>query len=361
MTTEKEHRDPAGPSTVTLKRLFASSGNKCAFPKCSSPIIQGKTVVGEICHIRAANKGGPRYDSSQTAIDRHGYDNLILLCRNHHAVTDDDQEAYTVDRLIKMKSDHEQRAYVISDVVVDDGAELLVAKSVMGFNQSGGITAHTVNFNINSSSERQPVRDKPNEPAETLDTIRFDYLPISPTEKGWTKIYRDDGAARFGTDHDIEGSLRMDVTHSEFAMDYQVPVHATLANRITFTAKYTNSVDIGAVTMIFAFIEVSTKNGEQPKRLWMKINFGKEKSAFQSPGGWQDGKKKLPEQTLYWPAQHLGKGRLKFDVDLPEAVRVALGAEGWIYKAVYKFRLRGNLSISPIEFASLNADNRAAE
>jgi hypothetical protein len=59
-------------------------------------IVQGDTLVGEICHIKAANPGGPRCDANQTAAERHGYDNLILLCGTHHTVIDDDEEAYTV-------------------------------------------------------------------------------------------------------------------------------------------------------------------------------------------------------------------------------------------------------------------------
>ncbi len=89
-------QNPSGPSPATLKRLFAQSGNRCAFPKCSLQIIQGSTVVGEICHIKAAKPKGPRYDAQQTPRDRHGYDNLILLCAIHHTVIDDDEEAYGV-------------------------------------------------------------------------------------------------------------------------------------------------------------------------------------------------------------------------------------------------------------------------
>ncbi|WP_415282467.1 HNH endonuclease [Candidatus Nitrososphaera sp. FF02] len=47
-------------------------------------------MFGEICHIEAAESGGPRYNSKQTDEDRRHYDNLILLCRNHHKATDDE-------------------------------------------------------------------------------------------------------------------------------------------------------------------------------------------------------------------------------------------------------------------------------
>ena len=131
-------------------------------------------------------------------------------------------------------------------------------------------------------------------------------------------------------------------------MDYTVPVHATLATHLMFIAKYNNSDDIGNATMVFAFVEVSTKNWEQHKRLWLKFYF---KSAFLTPNVGHDPVKQLPEYTV-WPARSLQRGDFAFDIDLSEAVKVALGAQGWVYKGVYKVRLRGNLSISPIEFAN---------
>jgi hypothetical protein len=151
-------RDPTGPSTATVKRLFAQSGNRCAFPSCPLSIIDGATIVGEICHIKAANARGPRYDPDQTAAERRGYGNLILLCRNHHVVVDDDPEAYTVERLIKMKTDHEQRTSLLSDEQAEKGIGLLIDQSVTASNQSGGIIANTVNINLNvPPSQQQPA------------------------------------------------------------------------------------------------------------------------------------------------------------------------------------------------------------
>jgi len=116
-----------GPSQPTIKRLFAHSGNRCAFPGCVEMIVQEGTVVGEICHIKAANAGGPRYDPRQSATERHGHDNRILLCGKHHTVIDADEEAYTVERLIKMKADHESRAVGIDDSSAERAALLCTA------------------------------------------------------------------------------------------------------------------------------------------------------------------------------------------------------------------------------------------
>lgn len=88
------------PRTSTIKRLFAVPQNKCAFPHCSETLVadDGK-VTGEICNIKAGSKKGTRYDDEQSAEERHGFNNLILLCPKHHDVIDDDEKSYTVERL----------------------------------------------------------------------------------------------------------------------------------------------------------------------------------------------------------------------------------------------------------------------
>jgi hypothetical protein len=96
------------PSRPTVKKLFALSGNQCAFSKCSTPVVYADTdsIVCEVCHIKGEKPTAARYDASQTDKERHDFENLILLCNVHHKVVDDDEVAYTVERLMKMKADH---------------------------------------------------------------------------------------------------------------------------------------------------------------------------------------------------------------------------------------------------------------
>lgn len=69
------------PTLQTLKKLFALSGNRCAFPQCEFPIVDSKgNILGQICHIEAAEKNGPRYNPKQTDEERRSFDNLLLLC-----------------------------------------------------------------------------------------------------------------------------------------------------------------------------------------------------------------------------------------------------------------------------------------
>jgi len=152
----KVTQEPSAPSTPTIKQLFARSGNRCSFPKCSSRIVQGNTVIGKICHIKAAKQGGPRYDPAQTAADRHASDNLILLCGNHHTVIDSDEEAYTVDRLLKMKADHEQGVPAGSEELTEQAVGVLIDQCVHSVNQLGGITAHRADIKLGGQGGTAP-------------------------------------------------------------------------------------------------------------------------------------------------------------------------------------------------------------
>lgn len=103
-----------------------------------------ETLTGEVCHIKGARPRSARYDQGQTEIERHSYANLVLMCPTHHTVIDDDEEAYTVERLCKIKAAHEAQSAAISDAEAAAVAEQFI-KSVTNVAQSGGLSAHTVN------------------------------------------------------------------------------------------------------------------------------------------------------------------------------------------------------------------------
>ena len=66
------------------------------------------SFVGAVCHIRAANKRGPRYDSTLTPEARRDAANLILLCGTCHALVDSEPSKYTVRTLTKWKRNRER-------------------------------------------------------------------------------------------------------------------------------------------------------------------------------------------------------------------------------------------------------------
>jgi hypothetical protein len=183
-------------------------------------------------------------------------------------------------------------------------------------------------------------------PIETVYTLDFKYLPKSPLENGWIQSYNVDGVAEYGSDPEIPGSLRMKILKSEVAIHHDLPPHATLADHLEFTAKYTGT------TMIFARLIVGTGDGSTQRNVDIKFHFGNlhvvPTSPNPNPG--RDANKWLPEQTIYLPARVLSGGRLAFNIDLRDAVNLSLGNQGWVFKSIQGVRLRSNLSISPLVF-----------
>lgn len=148
-------KQSSGPSVATIKRLFAVSGNECAFPKCTVPLVDqasGK-VTGRICHIKGRNPGSPRYDPKQGDAERHAFDNLLLMCPIHHDVIDADEGSYTVARLQAIKSSHEA-SHPTGPEQADDiarqflasieGNVLIGGSIIFTQNQLGGQVAHAI-------------------------------------------------------------------------------------------------------------------------------------------------------------------------------------------------------------------------
>ncbi len=102
-------------SPKTIKVLFGSSGNQCAHPECTNPVIVPGTeqshdaVLGQICHIYAASDNGPRGQPGLTDEERNSPDNLILLCGFHHPMVDTQYQNYPADLLKQWKRDHEAK------------------------------------------------------------------------------------------------------------------------------------------------------------------------------------------------------------------------------------------------------------
>jgi hypothetical protein len=95
---------------TAIKRLYLKSRNQCAMPKCTAPIMIGHISVGQICHIRARSKKGPRYDATMSPDDRDAYANLLLLCSTCHTLIDSDEKTYTPELLSEIKEIHERSA-----------------------------------------------------------------------------------------------------------------------------------------------------------------------------------------------------------------------------------------------------------
>jgi hypothetical protein len=156
-----------------VKILFAKSNNQCAFPECKSKIITvDNSIIGDICHIKAKNKKGKRYDKNQSKEERESYDNLILLCKNHHKEIDDNPKKYTVAVLKEYKSQHEDNS--ITEVSMEDARKamlLLQNNNVISVGDSSNVINNSPSATLNSvvNLKIQGIKVlKINQPAGTI-------------------------------------------------------------------------------------------------------------------------------------------------------------------------------------------------
>lgn len=99
-------------SVKSRKILWGRSGNRCGV--CQRELVVDATstddesVIGEECHIVSGKGQGPRHDPAFPADRLDELENLILLCRTHHKIVDEQHETYTVDVLKRLKENHEK-------------------------------------------------------------------------------------------------------------------------------------------------------------------------------------------------------------------------------------------------------------
>jgi hypothetical protein len=102
--------------TAGVKRTIAErAAYICTNPVCRKPTVgphsnPNKSLkIGEAAHICAAAPGGPRYDPTQTAVERSSINNAIWMCTECSTRVDKDEVEYP-DRLLReWKHNHESR------------------------------------------------------------------------------------------------------------------------------------------------------------------------------------------------------------------------------------------------------------
>lgn len=121
------------PKPSTIKALFAKSGNQCAYPGCTLPLVDDQNIlVAEVCHINAVKKRDARWDNSLDAEFLRSYENLILLCHGHHKRIDFLAADYSVQRLQEMRRNHEDTvqasAFQVEDSIIAESIFELTAE-----------------------------------------------------------------------------------------------------------------------------------------------------------------------------------------------------------------------------------------
>lgn len=173
---------------TTLRRLDTLSGNECAHPDCNKKLIadDGISIISKICHIAAANKGGARYDEIMTDDERRGFDNLILLCDEHHSIIDNkkNETLYPASLLKQWKDEHEKKVLELIS------GKNLLSKHPLSLNQVINAICNRMNEILDGSE----TENAPNTVQKILFNNITRYEPIirefAPYQVKLNKIYK---------------------------------------------------------------------------------------------------------------------------------------------------------------------------
>lgn len=161
------------PKESTVKKLFALSGNLCAFPECTDKLVdEGGNLIAQICHIEAAEEGGERYNPNQSDEERRDFSNLVIMCANHHLKTND-VEKYTVKILKNIKREHEHK-FLNDQFDVDDSIVRRALSQFVTYNNIG--SGVQINQTINEQHNYYDDQAKKDEKDFNIVTEIFDYI-----------------------------------------------------------------------------------------------------------------------------------------------------------------------------------------
>lgn len=143
------------PTKDTLNLLFSLSGNVCAFPDCTHPIFDpNNNFIAQVCHIESANEGGERFNPNSTNEDRRQYNNLLILCYEHHKVTDN-VSLYTTEKMLELKFQHEKKFRRSPSFISNDQIDMIFYHETQKIQ---GISIDTKDILINQHEQTEILK-----------------------------------------------------------------------------------------------------------------------------------------------------------------------------------------------------------
>jgi hypothetical protein len=123
--------------------VWARSAGRCHYPGCNKSLI-GDLISGNedanfgfVAHIVGEKANGPRGDAVLSPQLEDEPSNLMLLCGPHHKLIDvDEREEHTVQRLQDIKSAHEERIRIVTEIAPDRASHVLRYGAKIGAHES---------------------------------------------------------------------------------------------------------------------------------------------------------------------------------------------------------------------------------
>ena len=180
------------PEEVKLE-LWARAAGRCEYRGCAKPLYlepltKARLNIAHIAHIVAAQPGGPRGDAVRSKLLETEIGNLMLACRDHHAVCDyrgsgEGVERHTEAELRSMKSYFEGFVEHAISMVPKHGTHVL---TVLG--RVSGNTTRVTDSEIRQAlwqEQLYPINTKPN----AIATMASDGTD-DVDETGWQEVRR---------------------------------------------------------------------------------------------------------------------------------------------------------------------------
>ncbi len=124
-----------------IKLLWGRSAGLCAHCRTDLTYVltsQEVFTIGEMAHVIARKENGPRGSEAIDPELRDSYQNLILLCNNHHEMIDKSPQSYSVTQILEWKQMHEEfvRSKLAGEYYPDKPALFESIKRILAENHS---------------------------------------------------------------------------------------------------------------------------------------------------------------------------------------------------------------------------------
>jgi hypothetical protein len=125
------------PDKIKL-RLWVKAGGNCQYEGCNKPLWKDELTQTEmntayIAHIYAESPGGPRYDKILSPKLCKDISGIMLMCDPHHRKIDREEvPEHPAERLIKMKTKHEERIEIATSIKQDKQSHIVLYGANIG-------------------------------------------------------------------------------------------------------------------------------------------------------------------------------------------------------------------------------------
>ena len=138
---------PNIPAYVKMA-LYSKAAGRCEFEGCNKVLYEDYLTKkrinnSNIAHIISWTPDGPRGDKKLSKKYATDVDNLMLTCIEHNHLIDENEELYTVDKLRKMKKNHEDRVRYMTSLGQDCSVRVIkITQKIQG--QSSNISEQDI-------------------------------------------------------------------------------------------------------------------------------------------------------------------------------------------------------------------------